>query len=56
MVRPVDVKSLEGYGIWIKFDNGMEFKHWIAPGEMVKRVFGISLEQAKFVSDETSSP
>ena len=24
MVKPVDVKALEGYRIWIKFDDGVE--------------------------------
>lgn len=48
----VDAETAEKIGL----EGGMEFEHWIAPGDAVRRVFSISPERAKAIREEYPSP
>ena len=48
----VDAENTERLGV----EEGVEFKQWIDPGEVVRRVFGISPDQAKAIREEYPAP
>lgn len=48
----VDAETAEQLGV----KGGVEFEHWIDPGEAVRRVFGVSADQAKSIRDEYPAP
>ncbi len=48
----VDAENAEKLGV----EDGVEFEHWIDPGEVIKRAFGISADRAKAIRDEFPAP
>ena len=48
----VDAETAERLGV----EGGVEFEHWIEPGEALRRIFGISADQAKAIREEYPSP
>ena len=48
----VDAETAERLGV----EDGVEFEHWIDPGEALRRVFGISADQARAIREEYPAP
>ena len=48
----VNAETAERLGV----EDGVEFEHWIEPGDAVRRVFGISADQAKAIREEYPAP
>ncbi len=48
----VDAETAERLGV----EDGVEFEHWIEPGEALRRIFGISADQAKAIREEYPAP
>ena len=48
----VDAETAEKLGV----ESGVEFEHWIDPGEALRRAFGISADQAKAIREEYPAP
>ena len=48
----VDAEVAERLGV----EDGVEFEQWIDPGEVVRRVFGISPDQAKEIREQHPAP
>ena len=48
----VDTETAEKPGV----EGGVEFEHWLDPGEALRRVFSTSADQAKSIREEYPAP